>query len=57
MDELTRTWAMGTSGWKQALAQTYSYLALELDLQRDETRALKAARGTAFLDEELRRHR
>src|SRR5690606_7737677 len=54
-DELTRSWAIGTSGWKRTLARAYSHRAADLDLPRDETRALKEARWAAVLEEELRR--
>lgn len=54
-DELTRDWAIGSHGWKQALAREYGHRALELDLPRDETFALKAERWTAMLETELKR--
>lgn len=55
-DEFSHTWAIGTSGWKRALAHRYGHRALELDLPSCEIRALKEERWRAVLGEELRRH-
>ena len=53
-DELTRDWAIGSHGWKQALAREYGHRALDLDLPRNETLALKEQRWTTMLETELR---
>lgn len=50
----TRTWAIGTSGWKRALARRIGHRALELDLPRCEIRTLKEERWRSVLTEELR---
>ena len=55
-DDFTRTWAIGTSGWKRALAHRYGHRALELDLPSCEIRTLKEARWRTALNEELRSH-
>ncbi len=52
-DEISRGYPIGTDGWKKAMAREYQHRALEQDLPRDETRALKEARWTAALDEAL----
>jgi hypothetical protein len=54
-DELTRSWAIGTTGWKQAIAREHGHRALEMDLPRAETSALKQERWRTVLEEELRR--
>jgi hypothetical protein len=54
-DELTRDWAIGSQGWKQALARQYGHRALDLDLPRSETLALKEQRWRAMLEREMRR--
>jgi hypothetical protein len=43
-DELIRTWAIGTSGWKQAVARAHSHRAIERDLPQIENCALKEER-------------
>lgn len=55
-DDFTHTWAIGTSGWKQALAHRYGHRALELDLPSCEIRTLREERWRAALSEELRSH-
>ena len=54
-NELTRDWAIGSHGWKQALAREYGHRALELDLPRNESLELKEQRWTAMLESEMRR--
>jgi putative transposase len=54
-DELTRSWAIGTTGWQQALAREHQLRALEQDLPRIETSMLKQERWRTVLEEELRR--
>ena len=54
VDELTREWAIGSRGWKQALARGYGLRALALDLPRNETFALKVQRWITMLETELR---
>jgi REP element-mobilizing transposase RayT len=53
-DELTRDWAIGSDGWKQALAREHEHRALDLDLPRNESQALKEQRWRAMLETELR---
>ena len=54
-DEFTRTWAIGTSGWKQAMARAHRHRAIEQDLPQIETYALKEERWKMILEAELRR--
>lgn len=54
-DRLSRDWAIGSHGWKQALARKYAARTLEGDLPKAEVLALKVQRWTLLLEEELRR--
>lgn len=47
--EFSSGWAIGTAGWRRALAQNHSDLALELDVQAAEIRDFKEARWSATL--------
>ena len=47
--EFSCGWAIGTAGWRKALAQNHSHLALELDVQAAEIRDFKEARWSAAL--------
>ena len=55
-DTLGRDWAIGSRGWKEALAREYGRRSLEQDLPRGETIALKEQRWLSALGDELRRH-
>lgn len=55
-DDMARDWAIGSRGWKEALAREHGHRSLEQDLPRSETHALKEQRWLSALDEELRRH-
>jgi REP element-mobilizing transposase RayT len=50
-------WAIGTAGWRNAVAKDHAQLALTAGLAGDEVRAIKQARWTAELDRALRRAR
>lgn len=53
--EMGRGWAIGTAGWRKALAKTYSQMALHPGLDQKELRGLKEARWSDDLDQVLRR--
>ena len=53
-DDLTRDWAIGSHGWKQALARAHRHRAVELDMPRNEIHSLKEQPWTTMLDAELR---
>ena len=53
---LSRGWAIGTDGWRRALACEYAHLALTPDLSRTEITELKEARWRGVLREVLMRH-
>jgi REP element-mobilizing transposase RayT len=48
--EMTRGWAIGTQGWKRALAQEYSHLALDVGWHADEIRDFREARWRTVLE-------
>lgn len=52
--EMSRGWAIGTAGWRKALAKTYSQMALHPGLEQKELRDLKEARWNDALDQALR---
>jgi hypothetical protein len=49
-DEMTRGWAIGTLGWKRALAREYSHLALEVGWHAEEIRDFKEGRWRSALE-------
>jgi putative transposase len=53
-DEIARGNPIGTDVWKKTLASEYQHRALEPDLPREETRALKEARWLAALEEAVK---
>lgn len=53
-DEMSRGWAIGTAGWRKALAKTYSQMALDPGLEQEELRDLKEAPWNDALDQVLR---
>jgi len=52
--EMSKGWAIGTSGWRKALAKTYSHLALNPALEQGELGELKEARWSEALERVLR---
>jgi putative transposase len=48
--QLETGWAIGTAGWRQALAHTYSHRALEQGIARSELREIKERRWRNALD-------
>jgi putative transposase len=54
---MSRGWAIGTHGWRQAVARDYAQLALNPGLAAAEARALREASWTSCLDGVLRRAR
>lgn len=55
-DELTSGWAIGTIGWKRALAREYSHFELDVGLYADGVRELNEARWSDALAAALRDH-
>lgn len=56
-DRLCRGWAIGTDGWRRALAREYTHLALTPDLSRAEIRDLREARWSSIFSDILQRWR
>ena len=52
----SRGWAIGTAGWRRALAREYRHLALAPEMSAAEIRELREARWRAALEEALARH-
>jgi putative transposase len=52
-DDISRGWAIGTQGWRNALAKKYSHRALAPGLEAQELKELKAANCEAALCELL----
>lgn len=50
---LSQGWAIGTSGWKRALAKKYGRLALQGGMEREEIREMTEARWSEVLEAEL----
>jgi REP element-mobilizing transposase RayT len=55
LEGLSRGWAIGTSGWRQALAKEYSHLRLTGGLERGESKALNEGSWEMCLSELLQR--
>lgn len=55
LEGLSVGWAIGTQGWKRAIAKDHAQRALSPGVEADELRELKLAHWTQVLDEELRR--
>jgi putative transposase len=53
-DELCRGWAIGTSGWRRAIAQEHQHLTLQPGIAAHEARDLKHARWADALEAALR---
>lgn len=53
-DKLTSGWAIGSIGWKRALAREYSHLKLDVGLSADGVRELNEARWCDALANALR---
>ena len=51
---LTHGWAIGTNGWKRAIAKKYGHLSLRNGMEREEIRELKEARWVEALESGLR---
>jgi putative transposase len=52
--EMSRGWAIGTAGWRKAVAKDHAHLALSVGVRHDELRELKEARQAAVLESALR---
>ncbi|MBI4625375.1 MAG: hypothetical protein HY736_19420 [Verrucomicrobia bacterium] len=50
---LSHGWAIGTSGWRQAVAQEHAQLALAPEYERKQLREIKEARWRGELDRML----
>lgn len=53
-DSFCKGWAIGTTGWRKALAKEYSELALSPGIGADETRALREAHWESALEQALK---
>jgi len=51
---MCRGWAIGTAGWRQAIAREYSQMALEAGFEREELREIKESRWRDELLDALR---
>lgn len=49
LEGLSRGWAIGSSGWRQAIARDFSHLKLAGGLGRDESKAMNEANWEALL--------
>lgn len=52
--ELSREWALGTPGWKRAMAQEYAHLALHPGIEKQQVKGLLEAHCEQRLHEELK---
>ena len=52
-DELCRGWAIGTSGWRRAIARDHQHMALQPGVARNEIAELKHARWATALEKAL----
>jgi putative transposase len=57
LEQLSQGWAIGTAGWRRALAKDYADRALAPGLEAGELRDLKESRWTEVLEQGLKRHR
>jgi putative transposase len=53
LTELSRGWALGTQGWKQAMAQEYEHLALYPAMEKEQAKELLEVRCRQRLEKEL----
>lgn len=53
LKDLSRGWAIGTAGWRQALAREFGRLTLTAGLERANVRELRVSRWEAALAEQL----
>ena len=52
--ELSRGWALGTPGWKRAMAQEHRHLALHPSLEKKERQDLLETHARHLLNEQLK---
>jgi hypothetical protein len=57
LEQLSTGWAIGTAGWRRALARDYADRALSPGLEARELRDLKETRWREVLSQQLRHHR
>lgn len=55
-DELCRGWAIGTAGWRKAVAKDHAHLALHRGVAAEELRDMKHARWAELLERLLREY-
>ncbi|HEY0946779.1 MAG TPA: transposase [Opitutaceae bacterium] len=48
--EMSRGWAIGTAGWRRAIARDHAHLALSAGIESDELREIKAVRYVEMLE-------
>jgi hypothetical protein len=53
-EELCRGWAIGTSGWRRAIAKDHQHMALQPGIAREEIAELRHARWELALEAALR---
>ncbi len=53
LEGLSRSWAIGSSGWRRKLAREYAQRVLEPGLEREEVRELRESAWSLCLEEEL----
>lgn len=54
---LSKGWAIGTNGWRKALAKEHAHMALNPGLEKQEVREIQEARWEDVLGQALRRQR
>lgn len=55
LEGLSKGWAIGTQGWKRALAKDFAQRALSPGMEAEELRQLKTSHWAQVLDEQLNR--
>lgn len=53
-DRMSRGWAIGTAGWRKAVAREHEHLVLRVGIAQEELRQIREARWAAVLADELR---
>lgn len=56
MVDLGRGWAIGTAGWRKAMAEEHAHMALNPGVDKEEAKELQEARWEKILRDGLKRH-
>jgi len=56
MVDLGRGWAIGTAGWRKAMAEEHAHMALSPGVDKEEAKELQEARWEMILRDGLKRH-